>query len=103
MFYPLTYFVKNPGRLLPKDELMEVAWPGVYVTEDSLVQCVKEIRRAIGGSAQDAIKTVPGRGYIFDLRINLVGAAIPESVRAHGWLERVRAIDWHILATAIGQ
>jgi len=101
-FEVLTYFVKNAGRLLPKDELLQAAWPGVYVTEDSLVQCVKEIRRAIGDTAQDAIKTIPGRGYIFDVQVSLIDAAIEKPPPAHGWLERIRAVDWRILAAAIG-
>jgi TolB-like protein len=68
-FNLLTHFVTNAGRLLTKDELMQAVWPGVFVTEDSLVKCVKEIRQALGDSQQVLIKTVPGRGYIFDLAV----------------------------------
>src|SRR5215470_3178266 len=101
-FEVLTYFVKNAGRLLSKDELMQAAWPGVFVTEDSLVQCVKEIRRAIGDGAQDLIKTIPGRGYIFDLKVKLLDAADGEPERARPWLERIRAVDWRVHAATIG-
>ncbi|HUK08537.1 MAG TPA: tetratricopeptide repeat protein [Stellaceae bacterium] len=71
----LTYFVTNAGRLLSKDELMQAAWPGIFVTEDSLVQCVREIRRALGEGGHVLIKTVPGRGYIFDAQVTAVEPA----------------------------
>jgi adenylate cyclase len=105
-FQVLNYFVSNAGRLLSKDELMQAGWPGVFVTEDSLVQCVKEIRRVMGDGAQVQIKTVPGRGYIFDLPVTLVGPAGSAATGRelpHGadWLEWVRAIDWRIVAAAL--
>jgi adenylate cyclase len=114
-FKVLTYFVSHPGRLLPKDELMEAAWAGLAVTDDSLVQCVKEIRRAIDDSAQVLIKTIPGRGYLFDLPVEMVepkqalGAepGLPviapiERVHHPAWLERIRVLDWRLVSAAIG-
>src|SRR3974390_468604 len=62
-FKVLTHFVSNPGRLLSKHELLEAA-SAPAASEESLVQCVKEIRRAIDDKAQVLIKTVPGRGYL---------------------------------------
>ena len=43
----LRYLVSNPGRLVSKDELLAAVWPNIVVTEDSLVQCVTELRRAL--------------------------------------------------------
>jgi TolB-like protein/Tfp pilus assembly protein PilF len=37
----------------------------VVVTEDSLVQCVKEIRHALGEAGRDWIRTLPRQGYAF--------------------------------------
>src|SRR5262249_16954445 len=64
-FKALLHLVENAGRLVSKQELMGAIWPDVAVTDDSLVQCLIEIRRALGGDAQGYIKTVPRRGYIF--------------------------------------
>ncbi|MGO4880583.1 MAG: ATP-binding protein [Bryobacteraceae bacterium] len=61
----LRYFVENHGRLIRKEELMQALWPGTFVTDDSLVQCMVELRRALDDHAQEIIKTVPRRGYIF--------------------------------------
>ena len=56
----------NAGHLLGKDELMTLLWPRVVVVEDSLVQCVVELRRALGDSDRRIVRTVAGRGYRFD-------------------------------------
>ena len=65
-FSALKYLVENPGRLISKTELIEVIWPDTAVTDDSLVQCLIEVRRALNDDAQQMIKTVPRRGYVFD-------------------------------------
>src|SRR5262245_35456405 len=64
-FEVLRYFVENSGRLVAKNELIEAIWRDTFVTDDSLVQCVRDIRRALNDSSQQYIKTVIGRGYIF--------------------------------------
>lgn len=61
----LCYLAERPGRLLSKDELLLAIWPGVFVTDDSLVQCIGEIRAVLGDEARRIIKTVPRRGYVF--------------------------------------
>src|SRR6266436_7326589 len=64
-FEVLRYLVENAGRLVTKDELIKAAWPNVVVTDDSLMQCVSEVRHAIADDGQTVIKTVPRRGYRF--------------------------------------
>ncbi|HLE63745.1 MAG TPA: transcriptional regulator [Pyrinomonadaceae bacterium] len=68
-FEVLRYLVENNGRLISKDELIHAVWVGMAVTDDSLVQCLKDIRHALGDQAQQIIKTVHGRGYIFDTEV----------------------------------
>jgi TolB-like protein/tetratricopeptide (TPR) repeat protein len=46
-----------------KDELLTACWPNVIVTEDSLTQCISEIRRVLGVDGRALIRTVPCRGY----------------------------------------
>src|ERR1700694_5654174 len=46
-FAVLTLFAANPGRVLSKQELMEAVWPDVHVGDDSLFQCIREIRAAL--------------------------------------------------------
>ena len=64
-FDALLYLVRNAGRLVSKDELIEKIWPNVIVTENSLVQCIKDIRQALNDDAQTMLETVAKRGYLF--------------------------------------
>lgn len=68
-FDSLKYLIENRGRVVSKDELVHAVWPDSFVSDDSLVQCVKDIRRALDDNAQHYIKTVPRRGYIFDAEV----------------------------------
>ncbi len=74
-FEVLSYLVENNGRLVSKDELIHAVWVDTAVTDDSLVQCLMEVRRALGDEAQQIIKTVPRRGYIFDKEVSENGSA----------------------------
>ena len=61
-FEVLKFLVENGGRLISKDEIIENVWTGTAVTDDSLVQCLKDIRNALNDKSQIYIKTVPRRG-----------------------------------------
>lgn len=65
----LILFVGNPGRILSKQELMEAVWPNVHVGEDSLFQCIRELRAALGDDQRQIVKLVSGRGYMFDVDV----------------------------------
>jgi len=68
-FEVLNYLVENNGRLISKDELITAVWVDTAVTDSSLVQCLKDIRHALRDEGQQIIKTVHGRGYIFDREV----------------------------------
>jgi DNA-binding winged helix-turn-helix (wHTH) protein/TolB-like protein/tetratricopeptide (TPR) repeat protein len=93
-FALLAYLAGRPGRLLTKDELIEAVWPDVTVTDDSLVQCVSELRAALGDSGQRLIKTVPRRGYLFDptpedtAQAEITAATTENAARAGGAPQR---------------
>ena len=67
----LAYLLMHAGRLVGKPELMDAVWDDVAVTDDSLVQCLMEIRRALGES-HDIVKTIRGRGYLLDGDVHAV-------------------------------
>ncbi|WP_244513540.1 winged helix-turn-helix domain-containing tetratricopeptide repeat protein [Devosia insulae] len=64
----LVHLARNLGRVVPKSELMDAVWPGIYVTEDSLTQSIREIRKALGDAA-DTVRTVSRRGYMLTGRL----------------------------------
>lgn len=66
----LRHMVVNAGRLMDRDELMQAVWPGVFVTDDSIAQCIKDIRRALDDQMQRILRTVPRRGYLLDVSVS---------------------------------
>ena len=68
-FEVLRYLVEHAERVVSKDELIEVIWQNVIVTEDLLTHCISEVRRAMGADAQALIKTVSKRGYMLDVPV----------------------------------
>ena len=69
-FDVLLYLARNPGRVVTKDELIQFAWPNIFVTDNSLVQCISDIRVALADDAQAILKTVARRGYLFAATVN---------------------------------
>src|SRR5438094_3194018 len=64
----------NAGRVLSKQQLMEAAWPNVHVGEDSLFQCIREIRTALGDDKRQIVRVISGRGYLFQAEVTEVPA-----------------------------
>lgn len=60
----LACLMRAADRVVSREELMRTVWMDTVVTDDSLSQCLKEIRRALGLTA-DHIRTVPRIGYAF--------------------------------------
>jgi DNA-binding winged helix-turn-helix (wHTH) protein/TolB-like protein len=68
----------NAGRVLSKRQLMEAAWPNVHVGEDSLFQCIREIRNALGDDKRQMVRVISGRGYLFQAEVtDTAGLAEP--------------------------
>lgn len=58
------YLASHSGEIVSKDALIDAVWPDVNVTDDSLVQCIGDIRRALGDERRTTLKTIPRRGYV---------------------------------------
>ncbi len=71
-FTLLRQLVENAGRLIDRDEIMAAVWPGVIVTDDSVTQAIKEIRRALGDGEQRLLRTVPRRGFLFAAEVSRI-------------------------------
>jgi predicted ATPase/DNA-binding winged helix-turn-helix (wHTH) protein len=93
VYEALKYLLQNPGRLITKQELIQAVWPDSFVTDDSLVQCTVELRRALDDRDQQLLKTIPRRGYLFTPSvtqkiIQSAKAAAPFELDALGPTER---------------
>ncbi|HEX7315190.1 MAG TPA: AAA family ATPase [Pyrinomonadaceae bacterium] len=63
----LAYLVRNRGRVVPKEELLDKVWADVFTTDAVLKQAVSQIRRALGDAADSPryVQTFHARGYQF--------------------------------------
>ena len=91
-FALLRLFVENAGRLLDRDTIMAAVWPDLFITDNSIAQCVGDIRRALGGGAQRLLKTVPKRGYLFAAEVSSA-EPVPAAPRATRRLAAILAAD----------
>jgi DNA-binding winged helix-turn-helix (wHTH) protein/TolB-like protein/tetratricopeptide (TPR) repeat protein len=72
----LVHLVANRGRVATKSELLASVWPGVVVNDESLSQCINELRGALGPDGAAMITTLARRGYRFE-------AAVATSTRSN--------------------
>lgn len=75
-FDVLHYLVRHPQRLVSREELLRAAWPDVVVTDDSLTQCLIEIRKALGDREKKLVRTVPRRGYLLDVTVRVADRVV---------------------------
>ncbi|MGQ0543604.1 MAG: winged helix-turn-helix domain-containing protein [Blastocatellia bacterium] len=66
-FQTLCVLVRNSGRLLTKQELLDHVWPDSFVEENNLDKCIHAVRQALGErpGEQKYIETVRKHGYRF--------------------------------------
>ena len=76
VFDTLLCLVRNCGRLLTKDELLQYVWPDTFVEEVNLAVNISTLRKVFGESPQECryIATVSGRGYKFVAEVQQVAS-----------------------------
>lgn len=60
----LSHLLAHAGRIVPREELFEAVWGDTVVTDNSLAQCISEIRRVLGTAREGWVETVARRGYL---------------------------------------
>jgi len=92
-FEVLKYLAQNAGRLVGKQELYDTIWPNVIVSDDSITQCIRELRGKLGDDDHSLIKTVSRRGYLLDTTVTTdappllpVASAATAAIGAHAQL-----------------
>ena len=73
-FDVLFVLVENSGKVVSKDDLLKAVWPDAFVEESNLSQHIFVLRKTLSDGVEEKryIVTVPGRGYRFDERVNVV-------------------------------
>lgn len=59
----LEVLASKPYLLVSKDEFLDRIWPGISVGDESLAQCIRDIRKAISDVDKSVVQTVYKRGY----------------------------------------
>ena len=85
-FDVLVALAERRDRVVTKEELLDLVWPGLVVEENNLQAQVSALRKAIGPAA---IATLPGRGYRFIAEVGDraplpspgAAAALPTAIR----------------------
>lgn len=98
-FSVLLYLLEHAGQLVSRSELLSAVWPGVVVTDGSIDQCVIELRKALGDDEHMVIRTVPRRGFIFDVPVQHLSSVNPSQHRSP-WTMRLRWMAFAGLGTA---
>jgi TolB-like protein/DNA-binding winged helix-turn-helix (wHTH) protein len=68
----LTVLARNPNKVISKDALISAVWGETFVTDDSLVQCIADIRRALGPEGRVLLETFSKKGYRLNVRADPV-------------------------------
>jgi len=111
-FDVLLALIERRDRIVTKDELLEIAWPGLVVEENNLQVQVSFLRKYLG---REAVVTIPARGYQFALHLDgpeeapacVSRVAIPWPISSFVGRERERAelksrLAQHRLVTVTG-
>ena len=64
-FQVLRFLVEHPCRLVGREELLQAVWGDVAVTDESVTKCIADVRRALKDDSQEIIRTMHGRGFLF--------------------------------------
>ncbi len=84
----LVALVERAGKLVRKDELLDLVWPKLIVEESNLHVQVSALRKILG---PESIATIPGHGYRFALELERVpiALALPPDAPPHNLPEQV--------------
>ncbi|HKX82783.1 MAG TPA: winged helix-turn-helix domain-containing protein [Pyrinomonadaceae bacterium] len=99
-FDMLAVLVERAGRLVEKDELLDLVWEGAFVEEASINKIVHKLRRALGedSGGNKFIETVTKKGYRFVAEVEEISEPAKTSADGHAALE-----DTHDLAGSVPQ
>lgn len=76
------------GQVLSKDDLLDAAWPGRVVSENSLAKAISRLRRELGDEAGAPLQSVHGYGYRWAGEVHWAESETPLPVppAEHEWV-----------------
>jgi DNA-binding winged helix-turn-helix (wHTH) protein len=105
-FDTLLLLLREQGQLVPKERFFDQVWPGVVVSDSTLAQCIKVIRKELGDDAASPryVQTVPRHGYRFVGQVEPQDLAVTNPTDHHAALiADTRSVGWAAgLAAGLG-
>jgi len=104
VFDLLVELIERRDQSVTREDLIERLWPGTNIGENSLAQCVNDLRKALGDDARNPrfIQTVPKVGYRFIAPVEEVLAeAEIKGSRTARWTWALAAILLAVLVLAL--
>ena len=97
----LTALLTSAGAVVSKQDLMDAAWPGTFVTESSLLEAIGLLREALGDDRRRPtyIQTVHRRGYRFIAPLGDIEQEFPPFLSGPEWRPIVVASVAYALTT----
>ncbi len=96
-FRVLLLLLRNPQRLISKDELLNAVWGDTAVTEGSLTRCIWLLRRQLGDDINEPrfIETVATVGYRFVCKVEVSedGSGDPQATGEANGLNEGHFVD----------
>lgn len=80
IFDTLLFLVENNGRLVSKDEIMQMVWADSFVEETNLTSNVSRLRKILHEDGSQYIETLPKRGYRFRADVELIDGEMQTEV-----------------------
>ena len=99
----LRLLVSRAGEVVPKNDLLAHAWPGLVVEEINLRVHIAELRKALGDGKAGAryVTNIPSRGYCFVAPVQR-SAPAPAAAPAPTSAGRARDTGAHLTASSSG-
>lgn len=97
----LAELARHPGQVVTRDRLIAAVWPDIAVTDDSLVQCIKDIRHALADTDRTILRTAIGQGYAIAARSIAASVAAPPSIHVARFRTSGGSADAEEIADAV--
>ncbi len=72
----LVFLAGHEGEVVSKRQLVDAVWSSGFVSDNTVVHCINELRNALGDSASSPqfLQTIPRRGYRMLGHVRQIGA-----------------------------
>lgn len=102
MMQVLVCLAAQQGEVVSKDRLMKTVWPDTFVTDDALLRCISELRKALEDDPKEPkyIQTIPKSGYRLVAEVKCVERGAPEDRRPIWVLGSAAVVSLAVLLVA---